>query len=193
MYRSIAIAAFVILSALSLLALLTLARYGVAVLRQRRDPDYVPVPDPAPPAPVRRGGAVSTVAGLCLLYVAAHLLALAYWAATGSYVPQTAATVMLGAYLGVAAVVMGIGGVLLAMGLPFGRRGVAWGGFLFGLISFMVGIAAMMLPTQAEAPPELRELADILLIVAVIHLVADTAIGAAAQRVGRGPSPQRES
>ena len=188
MMTSFAIAAFVILSAVALLAMLTLLRGFLASIRQRREPAYVPIPDPSPPAPVLRDNAAILVGTGALLWAALHVLVVAMWGSSRELedlVPVNAQSVLWACYVLAGGVILAAGAILMLCRKPLGRRIIAWGEFLFGVMSFMMVLVALLLPAQEEAPVRLREAASWLLILAGVHVVIDTVIGSLAQNVGK--------
>jgi len=152
---------------------------------------YEPVVDPYAPAPVVVNTAVRcvgfasigwAVVHLCLVAVALVLSA----GLLGKYeLQQTAAPFALAAYVALAAVLAGSGGVLLKRGLAGGRRLISWGLLLFVIASLWMAAFALRLPSDSNVPPQVRPLGYPLAAVLGAHVIIDSVLGMLAQRVGK--------
>jgi hypothetical protein len=176
----------VAIGVLALAALVSLVRAWVAGARLLHEPGPA-VPSPYPAIPVEPGGGASAVAAVAIVWSGAHIVLLAAWLATGTLVPRLTESYAAAAYVGVAAAITVAGGLLLAARRSIARKAIAWGAFLLGVIAFMGGVLALLLPNAPDVDPAVAAYADVMLLAAVGHLVIDTAIGAAAQRVSRRP------
>lgn len=187
----IQIAAGLIVAAISGLAVFSLLRRWAQAIRYPRGapPGYRPVLDPNPPAPVVRSPWVWVVGCAGLVWAAGHLTAAATWCATGWWVDRSATGGMVAAYFCWAAITTSIGSAMLLARQPYGRRAVALGQFLFVLGAFMGLAISLLVPLMEQLPTWTREMAPTLAAALLAHLVIDTAIGYAAQRVGRPGKP----
>ncbi len=146
---------------------------------------YEPVPDPNPPAPVEPTAGVGTLGVLALVWAGAHFAVAFWWARTGRYVERTVAAGAVVTYFVLAAVVTVIGAVMLLRRRPYGRRGIALGQFLFAIASLMGVAVALVIRGSEDVPLFWRERAIHLAVGFALHVIAATAIGTAAQYVGR--------
>jgi hypothetical protein len=152
----------------------------------RRGPGlpYQPVRDPNTPPPVEPTSGVALVGVIALTWAVLHVAAAAWWGTTGYQIDLTLKAGVVAAYVCAAGVVTAIGGVMLLGGRPYGRRWIAMGQFLFALATYMGMAVAMLLPRDPELPLAWREAAYYVAGLLFVHIVIDTAIGAAAQHVG---------
>ncbi|MHC4981928.1 MAG: hypothetical protein ACYTF6_02025 [Planctomycetota bacterium] len=159
--------------------------YGRAVLLPRAERRYEPIPDPNPPDPVVRTGGVVAVSVVALIWSGAHFLSAVAWAAAGYPVERTFRFALVATYFCAAALVTAIGALMLLRCERYGRRTLAMGQFLFALAAFMGIAVALLLPRGEDVPSQWFEAAAYAAVCLMLHLVIDTALGAAAQRVGR--------
>jgi len=174
-----------ILMGVGILAFLAKMLLGVRGWRWRRAGPYVPIEDPHPAAPVTLSAGAIATASLVVLWSTLHLGVAAWWAATGYLVPRKFVWVSAAVYACFAALVSGIGGMLLFGRRAFGRKMVAWGEFLMGMMGCLMLAVALMVPSDPRSPEPLREIGYYLAGVFAIHMVIDVALGASAQRAGR--------
>ncbi|MGC9454392.1 MAG: hypothetical protein ACP5HU_05960 [Phycisphaerae bacterium] len=138
-----------------------------------------------PPEPVTLTGGVKVASVVAMLWCAAHLAVVAVWAASGRVAPRSFSTGLVALYVGTSAALTGAGAVMLLATRATGRRVVAWGQFLLGVAAVLAIAVSLMLPRYEDAPESLREYSLALAALFAAHLVADVAIGTAAQHVGK--------
>jgi len=163
---------------------------------------YVPV-DPWAPAAIEAGPAVSGVAVATLIWAAANALLAVAWIATaavGRLTGESLSRTTVPTWEGSLWAACGMGGLLLvaaslafvgAVGMlrrrPSGRRLIAWGHFLMGVLACVVG-GAFVLMWSTGIAGESREwlaVAPYWALAMAAHLAVDVALGTAAQQVGR--------
>lgn len=182
-----------ILMGVGILAFLARMLLGVHGWRRRRAEPYIPIEDPHPAAPVTLSAGVITTSSLVVLWSAVHLGMVAWWAVTGYLVPRKFLWVSAGVYACFAALVSGVGGMMLFGCRPFGRKMVAWGQFLLGLMGCLMLAASLMVPSDPRSPEPLRAIGYYLAVVFAVHMAIDVALGASAQRAGRPKGWSEES
>ena len=178
------------LGSLVALAILSLVR-GLRRAMRIGAAEYVPIPVVNPPAPVIRTGWVEVVGWVTIVWSLAHigLIILAISAEVVIFSAPITGTVM--AYVLIASVIAGAGGVMLLKLMAFGRRMISWGLVLLGIVAFLGFALSLVVRTYADAPLISRELAVPVAVVLALHTLTDVAIGAAGQRVGRAGKPER--
>lgn len=181
----------VVLGGAALAVIFSMLRTFLEAVRMRREPS-VPVREATPVVPVIAAPGVTVVAVSATVWGVAHLALVAYYAATGSLagleVQRSLHAMLAAVYACIASLLTGIGGVLLWRRVVHGRRWIAWGMFLFGLLAFMGAVLALLLPGNEEVSTSLREIAMLLLAAFAAHLLVDAVVGATAQQVGRPPA-----
>jgi len=189
MTQALAIIIIAILTGLVLVALFSILRDFLRGTRVPAAPlKYVPFYDFFPPDPVAEvtGGVIvvgSAAAGWGLLHLAAGLT----WAIRGELLPRTVSVGVAAFYCCFAAVLTGIGGVMLLRRRAYGRRMISWGQFLLAIVSFMGLAVALMARTNEDLSEWVRGASIYAAGGLLLYLALATLIGAAAQRVGRGP------
>jgi len=148
---------------------------------------YRPIPVIWPPVPIVAGKSVTIVGLLAVGWSLAHLAVASGWSVTGYLMPRVAAAWLAAAYVAFAALLVGTGGVLMLAKRPFGRRLIAWGTMLLGLLTFYALIISLLLPKYDQAPLWVRRLSRVIAAISAAHIIFNTAVGALAQRVGRPP------
>jgi hypothetical protein len=173
------------LGVLAALAALSLVR-GLRRAMRIAAAEYVPIPEVNPPAAIVPTGWVEVVGWVTIIWSLTHLMliTLAVLARVVIFsVPITAAVM---SYVLIASVIAGAGGIMLLRLIPYGRRMISWGLVLLGIVAILGFSLSLILRTYQDAPLISRELAPPLAVVLALHALTDTAVGAAAQRVGRG-------
>jgi hypothetical protein len=181
----VVLAAFVVATVAAMVVIARGMRKRMEELRKARVEPYVPIEDPLPAPPIISTAPLRAVSALIILWSVAHLCTVSYWWTTGYLVPRKAFWICAAAYAAVAALISGVGGVLLWYCRRFGRKMVAWGEFLFGVMAFLLLVASVVLPTHERAPDDLRRVGYALAVLFAVHLLIDTVLGTAAQRAGR--------
>ncbi|MBS3734042.1 MAG: hypothetical protein KGY99_03865 [Phycisphaerae bacterium] len=183
----------VLMTVLGLLAaavmLWIVLRYLLLFYRAARrgwvETEYIPVTDPNPPEPVTASPGVTVFAVVALVWAVGHLVVIGAWAATGAVWSRTFHHGLVACYLGCAALTTTVGAVMLLRQRRYGRRALAMGQFLFAMVSYMaVVVGVVSLQSPLLRPEHVGPLRLAALAIAG-HLGVDTAIGWAAQRVGR--------
>jgi hypothetical protein len=156
-------------------------------LRYRRREEFEPYEEINPPEPVARTMAVSLVGYLGILWSAANLAVLAGAVVILRGQPlltSVAMWVALMVYGLVATMLVGWGGMLLLRLFAYGRRALAWGIALFGIMAVFFFGLCLFLRTFRDTPEDLRPLMLPAAGILAAHTVIGTAIGVAAQHVG---------
>jgi len=182
--EQIAVGTFVLLSAIAVMTMASLARGFLTTIRTHGQ-DGEPKSDPFPPVPVARTTGVLVASAAAIGWALAHLAGVLFWATTAGLASPRTEAVLAACYVVVSAAITCSGGLMLGRCNPYGRRVISWGQFLMGLMSFMVGVIALLLPGQEDVEAHWRSAAPWLLLAAFIHLAIDTAIGSVAQHVGK--------
>ena len=162
--------------------------------RARGGLEFKPIPAIFPPVPVEPTLGVSVVGWLGVVWSLGHLGAVGLWGATSYLVPRTAPTVIAATYTAFAALLVGIGAVMLLRRGPFGRTLIAWGMALLALLTFYALIISFLLPSLEGVKPEVRRMGRVIGTFVAAQLIFDTLVGALGQRVGRpaGWSEEKE-
>lgn len=189
----IAVAVFAFLAGITLLAMISMFRAAMQSKRLRTPEQVTPFIDYELPDPVVRTRGVTAESVIALLWGAAHLALAGTWFVVGGreWLPLVAPAGVAMAYVCVAALLTGAGGVMLYACKPYGRIVISWGGFLFAVLAFFGVAITLMLPGFEEVPRPLREGAGLLAAGIGAHLVLDTVIGTAARHVGK-PAPEAD-
>ena len=174
---------------LVVLAIISLFRGFLRAMRKVRLEPSEPIRDPNPPESVVRTAGLDAVAYTAIAWSAIHVLFLLAWARYQFFFDRTAYTFVVATYFAVAALITGFGGVLLLRRFPYGRRTVAWGQMLFGLMTFMGFAISVLTLAYEDAPPAASSYALPMVAIFAAHMVIDTIIGAAAQQAGRPAEP----
>ena len=177
------------ISVLVALAILSLFRGFLRAMRAVRLEPGEPIRDPNPPERVERTAGLDAVAYTAIAWSVCHVLFLLAWVFIGFLFDRTVYTFVVATYFAVAALITGFGGVLLLRRFPYGRRTVAWGQMLFGLMTFMGFAIAVLTWAYGDAPPSAKRYALPMVAIFAAHMVIDTIIGAAAQQAGRPAEP----
>lgn len=181
---------FALVGGLVLLVGLTLLSLMRAFLRGMRSgkalPD-MPVVDPNPPADVVETAALRMLAWVALGWGLFNAAMIVVWLIVGSHLLQPPVHWLLSTYVMTSSVVMVIGAIMLLAGRRYGRRGVAWGCMLMGVMSFSGSVMFVVFFFDPESQRAFREVAVPTAIFLGVHMVADIALGALAQRVGVAP------
>jgi len=181
----------VILAALAVMAIFSLVRSLLQAIKVKRVAGYVPVPEIYPPVPIVPGAGAKWVGFSALAWGGLHLVLAGIWAVSSWPAPHTTDAVVVAAYGSVASGMMAVGGVMFLLCQPFGRKMVAWGELLLGVLAFLGMAVAIMLPGFEQAPPEVRRSAPYVAIGLFVYLVIGTAIGSLSQVVARSPEPRQ--
>lgn len=156
-------------------------------LRYRRREAFEPYEEINPPEPVVRTAGVDLVAWLGVLWSAANLGVLAGAAMILRGQPVLTSVAMwasLMVYGLVATVLVGWGGVLLMRLVAYGRRALAWGVALFGIMAVFFFGLCLFLRNFRDTPETLRPWMLPAAGILAAHTLIGTAIGVAAQHVG---------
>jgi 4-amino-4-deoxy-L-arabinose transferase-like glycosyltransferase len=169
------------------LAMLSLFRGFRSYLRRTKGEPVVPLVDVNPPEPVVKTAAVELVAWVAILWAVANLALLVVCALTLQDRPMLSSVpvqlaVMI--YALVATLVGGCGGVMLLKLLAYGRRMVAWGAALFGIMNVFGFAVCLFLRQYVDVSTDVQHLASAAAVVLVGHTLIDVAIGISAQHVG---------
>jgi hypothetical protein len=135
---------------------------------------------------------VELVGWTSIVWSVAHLAILVIWAVSlpdSILFNNQATTIMSMAYLFIAATITGIGGIMMLKLMAYGRRAIAWGLMLFGLMGIFGMALCLMLRDFEQGPfyQSMHQAAFPLVAALGIHVVANTLLGAIAQRVGKTP------
>jgi len=189
MQTAIAVVVFVILGALTVVAIASIIRGLAQSLRAGTGEPFRVFLEAQPPSPITRTGGTVAVGVIAILWSLIHVAVGLFWSLTGfvlSYhVGLSLAAVLVLAYIYIAGVLTGAGGLLLLRTVAYGRRMASWGLFLLAVFAFMAGILSLLLPHFEKAPEELQRAATLLATAFAIHLVIDVTIGAIAQKAGK--------
>jgi hypothetical protein len=181
---------FVVLFALVCLAMASLIRGFLQAIRYRGGGlPFQPVVDLFPPEPVERTTWVLVVGLAAVVWSLTHLVLALLWSVTGLWFERTGSAIVTVSYFCFGAVLTGIGGAMLMGRFAYGRRMISWGQFLLAVAAFMGLAISLMIPHSRDLPPAWRVSAWPVAIAAGAYLVLGTAMGAAAQHVGR---PRRQ-
>ncbi|MGA2265915.1 MAG: hypothetical protein ABSH10_05735 [Phycisphaerae bacterium] len=175
------------------LAMLSLLRGFRGYLRRTKGEPVVAMVDVNPPEPVVKTAGVELVAWVAILWAVANLALLVVWAMTLQDRPMLSSVpvqlaVMI--YALVATLVGGCGGVMLRMLMAYGRRTIAWGAALFGIMNVFGFAVCLFLRQYAEASTNEQHLASAAAVILIGHTLIDVAIGIAAQHVGLAKGPE---
>jgi hypothetical protein len=187
---SLAIAGALVL--LILLAVFSLLRAFLRGIRHGKRQPYVAPMDPNPPAPVETTGALRTVAWASLGWGAFNAALVLVWLARGSKLIDPPVQWLLSIYVLTSAVAIIAGAFMLLAGRRYGRRGVAWGCMLLGVMSFSGCVMFVIIKYDPESQQLFRDVAIQAAVFLGLHVVADILLGALAQRVGLGPREREE-
>lgn len=159
-------------------------------LRYRKYVPVEPVPVVNPPEPVVGTLAVAMVAWLAILW---SVTSPAILVAAGvtlqehqmlSSVPMRLSAGLYALYALVAAVLIGWGGVMLLRLIAWGRRAVAWGVALLGILNVFLFAFCLFLRQFRDTPQEVRRLMIPAAVALAVYTLIGSAIGVAAQHVG---------
>ena len=159
-------------------------------LRYRKYEPVEPAPIINPPEPVVRTLAGALVAWVAILWSVTNpaMLVAAGVILQGhqmlSSVPMQLSATLYGLYALVTAVLIGSGGVMLLRLMAWGRRAVAWGVALLGILNVLLFAFCLFLRQFRDTPPEVRRLMIPAAVVLAVHTLIGSAIGVAAQHVG---------
>ncbi len=183
----------ILLGGLALLAIVSVLRGFLEAKTMRLKPGpKVAFIDFPPPAPVQPSKGVTQVGWSAAIWSALNLVAAFMWFATGfglkGIMPQN---YLLAAYVVVAALIGGVGGVLLLSCQAQGRRMISWGGFLFAMITTLAFSFSLIEWSSPRTQLSQKSTAMWMALLSGGHLVIDTVIASAAQRVGvaKGAEP----
>ncbi|HDZ21666.1 hypothetical protein LCGC14_0340070 [marine sediment metagenome] len=194
--EAISYVVFIVLAGLAAMAIVSVLR---GFLERRRPPKPAgavkPFIDFPPPEAVVRTPGVSRVGTFALVWATLNLGGIVTWLATGFGMQDRMAgvsdmvRVTAVGYFAIASILAGMGGMLMLSGKADGRRILSWAGFLFVMIVMMGFGISLVVWGSKEAALADRQLAATAAIVLFVHLVVDTGLAAAAQRVGLPAKP----
>jgi hypothetical protein len=156
-------------------------------LRYRKREPFEPREEINPPEPLVRTVGVDLVAWLGIVWSVANLAVLAGAAMILRGQPvltSVAMWVSLMVYGLVATVLVGWGGMMLLRLTAYGRRALAWGVALFGIMAVFFFGLCLFLRHFRDTPENVRPLMLPAALVLAAHTLIGTAIGVAAQHVG---------
>ena len=178
---------------LAVLAILSLFR-GLRRTMILSPGKYVPIPQVNPPAPVAPSAWVEIVGYTSIVGAVMHCVLIALALVGKKVIFTVPITATVTSYVLIAALITGVGGVMLIRRIAYGRRMISWGLVLLGILAFLGFALSLILRNWEDAPLISRQLATPMAIVLALHTLADTVIGTAAQRVGLGqPSGETSS
>jgi hypothetical protein len=172
---------------LVLLAVYTLMRAFNRGIRRGPKHVYEPLTEPNPPEAVVVTGPLRTLAWAALAWALFNGLMMVIWLVTGSHLIDPAVQWLLSLYVIVSSGSVLVGAVMLLAGRRYGRRGVAWGCMLMGVMAFCGAVMFVVLKYDPESQKAFRDVAVVTTVFLTIHVVADILLGALAQRVGLAP------
>jgi hypothetical protein len=179
-----------ILIVLALAAMFTLLRGFLQAVRYRRREPYVPVPEVFPPVPILKQPSIYPVGIAAVVWGAAHMVLAVVWLGTRVYVTPTISSGIVVLYATVGAALAGLGGMMFLTRQPFGRKLIAWGAMLGGLLSFLGCAVSIFLPRYYEAPQHLKDNAGWISGLFLVYMAAAVALGWLAQTVARPAEEQ---
>jgi hypothetical protein len=171
----------------ALLAMLNLFRGFRRYLRQAKYQPVEPVVEVNPPEPVVKTAGLELVAWVAILWSVANLAILVVAALTLQERPMLSSVpvqLAVMVYALVATVLAGWGGVMLLKRMAYGRRAVAWGAALFGILNVFGFAVCLFLRQHEDVSLDVQRLAVPVAVVLAVHTLINTAIGVAAQHVG---------
>jgi len=190
MGQYLAVTAVLVLTGLTLLAILAKLRQFIIAIRQRGPSEpYVPVVDPNPPGEVLRTPGLDRLAGAAIGWAVVHVLVAGLCAASGWPLGRNLVVTALAGYLAVAAVLTGVGGGMLLAGRRYGRRAIALGQILLALAAIAGILCWPLMPNREEIPLAVRRAAPYITFGSALYLLLITALGVSAQHVGRKEEP----
>ncbi len=172
---------------LALLAALRLVFGFRQFLRYRKYEPVEPYVEVNVPEPVIRTVGVELVAWLAIGWSVTNLAILSAAALTlreRAMLSSVPMRVSLMVYALVATVLVGWGGVMLLRLMAYGRRTLAWGVALFGIMNVFFFAFCLFLRQYRDTPLDVRRLMIPVAVVLAAHTLVGTAIGVAAQHVG---------
>lgn len=172
---------------LSLLAMLRLLFGFRQFLRQRKYEPVEPYVEVNPPEAVVRTVGVELVAWVAIVWSVMNLLILAAAALTLQdrvTLSSVAMQVSVMVYALIAALLIGWGGVMLLKLMAYGRRTVAWGVALFGIVNVFFFAFCLFLRQYRDTPASVRRLMIPVAVILAMHTLIGCTIGVAAQHVG---------
>ena len=176
-----------VLVLLALGALANLLRGFRQYLRYAKVRPVEPAVEVNPPEPVVKTVGLELVAWASIVWSVANLALLVVGALTLQDRPMLSSVpvqlaVMI--YALVATALLGWGGVMLLKRMAYGRRTVAWGVALFGIIS-VFGIAICLFLRQfPDVSPEVYRLTIPVMVFLIVHTLIGSGIGVSAQHTG---------
>ncbi|MFA6133045.1 MAG: hypothetical protein WC869_03395 [Phycisphaerae bacterium] len=181
--------------ALAVLAAMSLFR-GLLRSGQLSKARFAAIKPVNPPEPftVRTAG-VELVGWVGIVWATAHLAILVVWAMALATNPSSAvifnsasATGMTMACILVATIITGCGSIMILRLMSYGRRMIAWGLMLFGVMAAFGFALCLILRTYVSGPfyDTMQKLAIPLAILLACHVILDTALGTIAQHVAKG-------
>ena len=194
--EAISYVVFIVLAGLAAMAVVSVLRGFLERRRPTKPPGPVkPFIDFPPPEAVVRTPGVSRVGTFAMVWATVNLGGIVTWLATGFGMQDRMAGVSgvvqftAAAYFVIASVLAGMGGLLMLSGRADGRRILSWSGFLFATIVMMgFGVSLVVWGSDQSALAD-RQVAEVVAIVLFVHLLVDTGLAAAAQRVGLPAKP----
>ncbi len=177
---------------LALVAMLNLIRGFRRYSRLAEGKPVEPIKEVNPPLPVVKTGAVELVGWLAIVWSLANLAILVVWALTLQDSPMLSdvKVQLVGmAYVLLCTILLGWGGIMLLKLLAYGRRVIAWGAALYGLMGLFMVALCLLVRQREDVPTSVQTLAAPLAVALAVHIMIDTAIGVAAQHVGVEESP----
>jgi len=171
-----------------MLALFMLSRMIPAGKRRHKPLPYETIVDPNPPEPVVGTAGVTVVVCATLAWAVSHLSVIFVWALTGWWVPRSMASASIALYFTAGVLISMVGAAMLLACRAQGRRAISWGLFLLSLAAFFGGVVSLLMTSSQQLTDMGRTVALYVAVGFAVHLAIDTAIGAAAQQVGKGRS-----
>jgi hypothetical protein len=175
---------------MSLLVALRLVFGFRQYLRTRKPEPFEPAPVINPPEPVIRTAGVELVAWLAILWAVASLAILIVVGMSLQDHPMLASAVvqlslvLYAVYALVAIVLIAWGGAMLLKQMAYGRRWLAWGVALLGIMNVFLFAFCLFLRQFRDTPPDVRRWMIPVAVVLAVHTLIGSAVGVGAQHVG---------
>jgi len=170
---------------LVLMGVFSLLRAFLSGMRGLRKVPYAGIVDPNPPAPVVRTGPQVFISSMAILWSLIHLAGSAVWLRWDDTYFDLLARLLVSGYAVAAALITGLGGLMLMKLQAYGRRIISYGLMLFGIMAFLGGAFMLLIKAYEQTAVKLGRIALPLSLALAGHVILDVAIGSAAQHVGR--------
>jgi hypothetical protein len=153
-------------------------------LRSDTSLPYEPIPVIFPLIPIERTPGSIAVGVVTCVYGLAHVVVIVAWWMTGWFLPPSGSNFVSGTYVLLFGAITGLGGLLIMLCQPMGRKCVSWGLMLLLLPAGLAFAMSLMLPDFEKATLEFRQMARTVTYLMAGHVVVDLLLGYLAQKVG---------